>query len=474
MKPKPFLDDDFLLETETARRLYHDYAADMPIFDFHCHLPPAEIAADRRYENLTDVWLRGDHYKWRAMRTNGIPERRITGEAEDRDKFEAFAETMPALIGNPIYHWSHMELKTPLGIDDVVLSPNTAESVWQRANEALARSEMTARGIMEQMKVRVVCTTDDPADDLRHHERIAADPSAKVVVRPAFRPDKAFHAEDPKAYNAYLEKLGDAAGVSIDTYEDLLAALRARIDYFESHGCRISDHALEAAVLADNAEARAPEVFSRIRAGQAVPPGDLEAFMTGVLLFLGREYAARGWVLQLHLGALRNNNSRFFERLGPDSGFDSMADEPMAHALSRFLDALDVSDELPKTILYIVNPRDNAMIASMIGNFQDGSVPGKIQFGSAWWFNDNKDGMERHLTDVANMSLLRRFVGMLTDSRSFLSFPRHEYFRRILCNLIGGWVERGEAPADMELLGRMVQDISWNNARDYFGIEAKQ
>jgi glucuronate isomerase len=469
-----FLTDDFILQTETARRLYHDYAAKMPIYDFHCHLPPDQIAEDRRYENLTDIWLRGDHYKWRAMRTNGIPERRITGEADDRDKFQAFAETVPHTIGNPIYHWTHMELRKPLGIDDVVLGPDTAETVWRRSGELLARPEYSARGIMNQMNVKVVCTTDDPADDLRHHRKIAADPDATAVVRPAFRPDKAFHAEDPVRYNAYLDTLEQAAGTSIRGYEDLLAALRSRIDYFHEHGGRLADHALETAVFDPQAETKAPAVFSRLRAGERVTEEELDAFMTAVLLFLGREYARRGWVMQLHIGALRNNNTRFFEMLGPDTGFDSMADEPMAKPLARLLNALDVTDELPKTILYILNPRDNAMIASMIGNFQDGSVPGKVQFGSAWWFNDQKEGMEEHLTAVANMSLLRRFVGMLTDSRSFLSFPRHEYFRRILCNLVGGWVESGQAPADMDLLGGMVQDISWNNARDYFDIEVTE
>ncbi|MGM0674790.1 MAG: glucuronate isomerase [Spirochaetota bacterium] len=468
---KGFLTDDFILETDTARRLYHDYAASMPIFDFHCHLPPQSIAEDRRYENLTDIWLRGDHYKWRAMRTNGVPERRITGAAEDYDKFLAFAETVPHTIGNPIYHWTHMELKRPFGIDELVLGPDTADSVWQQTKEMLGKPGFSTRGILDQMNVKVICTTDDPIDDLRYHEHIASDPTASVVVRPAFRPDKAFHAEDPVRYNEYLDKLEQASGTSIKGYEDLLAALRTRIDFFHQHGCRVSDHALQTAVFDENAEAVAPEVFSKLRAGRAVSTQELNAFMTGVILFLGREYAKRGWVLQLHLGALRNNNTRLFEKLGPDTGFDSMADEPMAAPLSRLLNALDVTEELPKTVLYILNPRDNEMIASMIGNFQDGSVPGKIQFGSAWWFNDQKDGMERHLTAVANMSLLRRFVGMLTDSRSFLSFPRHEYFRRILCNLIGGWAERGEAPRDMDLLGNMVQDISWNNARNFFALE---
>ncbi|MFP4068211.1 MAG: glucuronate isomerase, partial [Spirochaetaceae bacterium] len=465
---KQFLTNDFILETETARRLYHDHAARMPIFDFHCHLSPEQIAEDKQFENLTDIWLRGDHYKWRAMRTNGIEERRITGDADDREKFQAFAETVPATIGNPIYHWTHMELRRPFGIDDLLLGPDTAEEVWRSAGDMLGKPEFTARGIMKQMNVKVVCTTDDPVDDLAHHERIAADPTAEVTVRPAFRPDKAFHAESPSVYNEYLDRLEQAAGVSIRSLDDLKSALRGRLDYFEERGCRLSDHALEAGVFHPQAEAEAPAVFKRLRAGEAVSGDELDAFVTAVLLFLGREYARRGWVLQLHIGAQRNNNTRFFERLGPDTGFDSMADAPYAKPLARFLDALDVTDELPKTIIYILNPRDNDMIASLIGCYQDGSVPGKVQFGSAWWFNDQKDGMERHLTAVANMSLLRQFVGMLTDSRSFLSFPRHEYFRRILCNLVGGWVERGEAPADMDLLGGMVEDIAWNNAREFF------
>lgn len=484
-----FLTDDFLLHSDVARELYHETAAKMPIFDFHCHLPPREIAEDRQFANLTDIWLRGDHYKWRAMRTNGIDEERITGSADDREKFQAWAETLPRSLGNPLYHWSHLELARYFGIDDRVLGPDTAEEIWRHSEELLAQPAFSARGMLQQMDVRVVFTTDDPADSLEHHQALAeeaADPGRPAaserpaafsdrrrapLVRPTFRPDKALAVDSPEAFRSYLGRLGEAADLEITSYTELQEALRRRMDHFASLGCRVSDHALVAAVGAPDAESRAPKVFDTVRAGEEVSPGQIEAFRTALLLFLGREYARRGWVMQLHIGALRDTNSRMFYRLGPDAGFDSMADEPVARRLTRFLNMLDRDEALPKTILYNLNPRDNELMASTMGDFQDGTVPGKMQLGPAWWFNDWKEGMEGHMRSLAAMGLLSRFVGMTTDSRSFLSYTRHEYFRRLLCNLLGSWVARGEAPRDMRLLGGMVEDISWSNARSYFEME---
>jgi glucuronate isomerase len=468
---KPFLNDDFLLETETARELYHDHAADLPIFDYHCHLPPADIAKDRQFENITQIWLYGDHYKWRAMRTNGVPEKKVTGSADDRTKFQAFAETVPYTIGNPLYHWSHMELKRPFGISELLLSGDTAEEVWNTTSELLSKPEYSVRGIIDQMKVRVICTTDDPIDSLEHHKKIAKDETAAVKVFPAFRPDKAFSIGRPQPWNAYVDRLSAASDTSIAGLEDFKEALLHRIDYFHEHGARISDHALTAAVYAEHTEKEASEIFTAARQGTVPTRQETNKFISWFFGFVGREYAKRGWTMQLHIGALRSNNTRMYEALGPDTGFDSMADQTMAAPLAALLDSLDRTNELPRTILYNLNPRDNEMFATMIGNFQDGSVPGKIQHGSGWWFNDQKVGMEWQMTTLANMGLLSRFVGMLTDSRSFLSFPRHEYFRRVLCNIFGNWVERGEAPKDMKLLGQMVRDISYNNAVSYFGIE---
>lgn len=473
---KPFMDEDFLLSTETARELYHDYARDMPIFDYHCHLSPREIADDRRFENITRIWLAGDHYKWRAMRTNGVDERYITGEADDREKFRKWAETVPATIGNPLYHWTHMELKRPFGIEGVLLSGGTAQEIWDRTGERLREADFSTRGILEKMNVRYVGTTDDPADNLQAHDTLAADTTFPIVVKPSFRPDKAYDLDDPTAHTAYLDRLAAVAGAAapangrIETFEELRRVLAARMNYFEERGCRVADHALVLPVCVDYTEGLLNGVLASSRRGLPPEPGDREAFQTAVLDFLGREYARRGWVMQLHIGALRNNNSRMFAAVGPDAGFDSMADGTMAAPLAAFLDRLDRTGELPKTILYALNPRDNDLIATMIGNFQDGSVPGKIQFGSGWWFNDQKDGMIRQMTSLANMSLLSRFVGMLTDSRSFLSYPRHDYFRRILCELIGGWVEGGEAPNDVPLLGTIIRDISYRNAVRYFDI----
>ncbi|WP_106475689.1 glucuronate isomerase [Phytohalomonas tamaricis] len=465
-----FLTEDFMLGNDFARRLFHDYAADQPIIDYHCHLPPAEIARDYRFKNLTEIWLKGDHYKWRAMRWNGVDERFCTGDAPDRDKFQVWAETVPKTVGNPLYHWTHLELRRPFGITDVTLNGATAEQVWTRCNEMLAMPEFSARGILKQMKVRMVGTTDDPIDDLSHHHAIADDASFDIQILPSFRPDKAFKIEDP-GFTAYMEKLGAAADVAITRFGDLCTALDKRLDHFADHGCRISDHALDVVLYGEADEVTLDRLLARRMNGETLNQDEVAQFRTAVLIYLARQYQARGWVQQYHIGALRNNNTRLFERLGPDTGFDSINDQPIAMALSRLLDAMDRSDDLPKTILYNLNPADYEVVATMAGNFQDGSVPGKIQFGSGWWFNDQKDGMTRQIMQLSQLGLLSRFVGMLTDSRSFLSYTRHEYFRRLLCQMIGGWVEAGEAPDDIELLGGMVEDICFNNARDYFGFE---
>ena len=468
---KKFMDEDFLLGNEPARRLFHDYAKKMPIFDYHCHLQPQQIADDVRFENMTRIWLGGDHYKWRLMRTNGVHERFITGDAPDREKFTKWAETVPHTIGNPLYHWTHMELKNPFGFTDLVFGPDTAEDVWVKCNDLLAKPGFSARGLMERFNVKVVCTTDDPADDLSYHKKIREDGSFRIRVLPTFRPDKAHAVEEPAVFISYLEKLGQAAGIEIDSYRTLIEALEKRVEYFHDAGCRLSDHALLTSVCQDASESELEASFKKLSSGKLLNPTETAAFHTAVLLELGRMYAARGWAMQLHIAALRNNNFRMMQKLGPDTGFDSIADYPIAYHLSRFLDRLDETGELPKTILYSLNPNDNAALATMIGNFQDGSVPGKMQHGSAWWFNDHRDGMEDQMRQLANVGLLSRFIGMLTDSRSFLSYPRHEYFRRVLCNLVGSWVENGKAPADYALLGSMIENICFNNAKNYFGIE---
>lgn len=466
---KQFLSEDFMLESDTARTLYFDYAKEMPIYDYHCHLPPDQIARDHRFGNITEIWLAGDHYKWRAMRTNGVGERLITGDATSREKFQAWAETVPHTIGNPLYHWTHMELERPFGIGEL-LSPNTAESIWNRTAELLASDGFTTRGIIEQFNVQLICTTDDPIDNLEYHEAIAADDSFDVKVLPAFRPDKAMNADDPATYNAYVDALAQSADVDISSYATLLEALERRLDYFHDRGARISDHAL----LYPVAEFASPEevsrIFAAVRSGKPVSRAEADVLRTDVLLHLGRLYARRGWVMQFHIGALRNNSSRMYAELGPDTGFDSIADYPVAMPLSRFFDALDSTGELPKTIVYNLDGTKNDVVTTMVGNFQDGSVPGKMQIGSGWWFMDQKYGMLDQMTSLATKGLLSRFVGMLTDSRSFLSYPRHDYFRRILCSLIGGWVESGEAPSDLGVLGPMVRNISYTNAVEYFGI----
>jgi glucuronate isomerase len=466
------MDDNFLLHTRTAERLYHEHAAKMPIFDYHCHLSPKMIAEDHRFSDIAEAWLAGDHYKWRAMRTNGVEEAYVTGDAPGREKFQKWAETVPYTIGNPLYHWTHLELKKPFGIDGVLLNGESAEEIWERTNALLAKPEFSCRGLLKQSNVRYVGTTDDPADDLAHHKAIAEDPSFDVTVLPSFRPDKCYAVDKPAEYPLYLEHLAAASGrEGIGSFEELVAVLMERIDYFAGHGCKVSDHALTLPVYRETGKEELERIFRDAAAGREVSGDDHAAFATALLKELGREYARRGWVFQLHIGALRNNNTRMYKALGPDTGFDSMADGVMAAPLAKLLDSMDQTGELPRTIIYVLNPRDNELMATMIGNFQDGSVPGKMQFGSGWWFNDQKEGMEWQMSALANMGLLRRFVGMLTDSRSFLSFPRHEYFRRTLCNLLGSWVEQGEAPNDLPLLGSMVEEICWRNAVDYFRID---
>lgn len=468
----PFLSEDFLLQTAAARRLYHDYAEAMPIFDYHCHLPVEEIAADRIFPNLTQIWLYGDHYKWRAMRANGVPERLITGDADDWEKFAAWAATVPKTLRNPLYHWTHLELKRYFGVTDRLLDRETARDIYDRAGALLPTPEYSTRAILVRMNVKVVCTTDDPVDSLEHHRTLQADPAFTVKVLPAFRPDRATAVENPETYNAYLERLAAVSGVTISDYDSLLAALKARHDFFHQAGCRLSDHGLERPYAADFTSDEIPRIFAKVRCNDMLTPLEAEQFKTALLLELARMDADRNWTQQFHFGALRNTNSRAFRELGPDTGYDSIGDWPLAARLARFLDRLASEDRLARTILYVLNPSDNDVMATMIGNFQDGTVPGKIQFGSGWWFNDQKDGMQRQINALSNMGLLSRFVGMLTDSRSFLSYPRHEYFRRVLCNLLGTDMEQGELPHDFDLVGGMVQDISYQNAVDYFDLDA--
>lgn len=465
-----FMTEDFLLDTEFARRLYHDYAKDQPIFDYHCHLPPQQIAENYRFANLYDIWLKGDHYKWRAMRANGVPEAFCTGDASDREKFDAWARTVPHTIGNPLYHWTHLELRRPFGITDTLLSEKTADAIWDRCNALLAQDDFTARGIMQQMNVKMVGTTDDPLDDLQHHRTLAQDSSFGVKVLPSWRPDKAFNIE-ADGFLGWIEKLESLTDISVRRFDDLRSALSKRLDYFAEHGCKVSDHALDVVLYAEADDATLDAILAGRRAGKAPDAQAISQFKTAVLVWLGGEYARRGWVQQYHIGALRNTNRRQFERLGPDVGFDSINDRPLAEPLAKLLGAQNLHNALPKTILYCLNPRDNEVLATMAGNFQGEGEAGKMQFGSAWWFNDQLDGMQRQMTQLAQIGLLSRFVGMLTDSRSFLSYTRHEYFRRLLCQMIGRWVENGEAPGDEALLGQMVQNICFNNARDYFGIE---
>jgi glucuronate isomerase len=464
---KKFLDENFLLQTETAQKLYHEYAKQMPIIDYHCHLPPDQIAADLKFENLTQVWLYGDHYKWRAMRSNGVNEDFITGKnTTDYQKFEKWAETVPYTMRNPLYHWTHLELQRYFDID-TILSGKNAREVYDACTAKLQTEGYTTRGLMRKMNVKVVCTTDDPIDSLEYHQQIKAS-GFEVQVRPTFRPDKAMASDDVPSLKAYIAKVGEAADVSISNFNDYLAALKKRHEFFAELGCGLSDHGLEQIYAEDYTDTEIEAIFLKILAGQDISYTDNLKFKSAMLYHFAIWDHAAGWVQQFHLGALRNNNARRLRELGPDTGWDSIGDFSQARAISKFLNRLDGTNQLAKTILYNLNPADNELMATMIGNFNDGSVAGKVQFGSAWWFLDQKDGMIKQMNALSNMGLLSRLVGMLTDSRSFLSYPRHEYFRRLLCNLFGDDVENGELPNDVEWLGKIVQDICYYNAKNYF------
>ena len=465
-----FITEDFLLQTKIARTLYYEHAKKMPIYDYHCHLPADKIAADHRFDNLTQAWLAGDHYKWRAMRTNGVAEKYITGNATDYEKFQKWSETVPDCLGNPLYHWTHLELKNPFGIKDKLLGPDTAKKIYQTVSEMLRSPEFSVRNIMRKMNVKLVCTTEDPLDSLEHHKRIRED-GFEIKVHTTFRPDRAMAVEDIAALNAWIDKLEEAAGMQIANFDSYIEALRKRHNYFHQNGCRLSDHGLETAYAEDYSQSEIKKIFDIIRSGKDLDLSQQLKFKSAMMLEFAVMDAEAGWVQQLHLGALRNNCTRLFKTLGPDVGCDSIADFEVAKPLSKFLDRLDTNGKLPKTILYNLNPRDNALFATMAGNFQDGSAPGKMQYGAAWWFLDQQSGMEEHIRTLSNMGLLARFVGMLTDSRSFLSYPRHEYFRRILCNILGNDIETGLLPADTALLGKMVEDICFNNAKNYFPME---
>jgi len=463
---KPFMDDDFLLQTETAKRLYHEHASKMPIFDYHCHISPQEIAEDRRFNNLAEIWLHGDHYKWRAMRTNGVDEKYCTGNASDWEKFQKWAETAPYAMRNPLYHWTHLELRNPFGIT-TQLNPASAREIWDTCNSSLNTKEFSCRGIIRKANVKVICTTDDPVDSLEYHRSIK-ESGFEVKVIPAWRPDKAMAIEDPKVFNAYVSLLEAASGISIGSFDQFMEAIEKRHHFFHENGCRLSDHGLETIYAEDYTVAEIKVIFDHVRSGKTPSPAELLKFKSAMLYEFAVMDHKRNWTQQYHLGAMRNNNTRMFEIVGADKGFDSIGDYPAATALSKFMNRLDYNHKLTRTILYNLNPGDNAMMATMIGNFQDGTEAGKIQWGSGWWFLDQKDGMINQINALSNLGLLSRFIGMLTDSRSFLSYSRHEYFRRILCNLIGNDVENGEIPADMEFLGQMIENISYNNAEKYF------
>lgn len=465
----PYLDENFLLHSPTARRLFHEVAAEQPIIDYHCHLSPGEIARDQRWENLAAIWLAGDHYKWRLLRANGIDEDLITGDGSPREKFQAWAETVPFTLRNPIHHWTHLELRRYFGID-LLLGPDTADEIWERANETLAAPDFSARGLLKKFDVRVVGTTDDPADPLDDHLAIAEAGIGTLVV-PTFRPDKALQVDRPDLLDGWLEKLEEVSNISIHHLSDLLAALQSRHDAFHAAGGRLSDHGLDRCPALPCSDGEASMIFDKARSGKAATPEEKERFTFYLMVFFGQLDAARGWTKQLHLGPFRNTNSRMARKLGPDAGFDTIGDTPQGAALVAYLDALASQESLPKIVLYNINPSDNYLLAAMAGAFQDGTVPGKIQFGSGWWFADQKNGMELQLDALSSTGLLSRFVGMLTDSRSFLSFPRHEYFRRILCNLIGGEADRGELPDDFDALAGLVRGVCFENARSHFGFD---
>lgn len=469
---KQFLDKDFLLSTETAKTLYHEYAAKMPIIDYHCHVSPKEIFEDKHFENISQVWLSGDHYKWRIMRSNGVDEYYITGGASDREKFQKFAEALPKTIGNPMYHWCHLELKNYFGYEGI-LNGETAEEVWNLCSEKLKSSDMGVRGLIEKSGVAFIGTTDDPIDSLEWHEKIAADGSFKTTVAPSFRPDKALNI-DKAGWCEYIEKLSEVSEVEISDFASLKKSLGKRIEYFNEHGCKASDHGLDHMVYETSTETELDEIIKKGLEHEEVSEKEAAMLKTALLVFCAEEYVRLGWVMQIHYNCLRNPNSRMFRKIGPDTGFDCIGPKNGSEALAKLLDRLDSENSLPRTILYSLDAGDNAFLDTLIGSFQGTEVPGKLQHGSAWWFNDNKQGMRDQLISLANLSMLGNFIGMLTDSRSFLSYARHEYFRRILCGLIGEWVENGEYPDDLSTLGKIAEDISYNNAKRYFRLEDKQ
>jgi glucuronate isomerase len=466
---KKFLDENFLLGSEAAQRLYHEYAKEMPVIDYHCHLSPREIAADHRFANLTQAWLSGDHYKWRAMRSNGVEEGYCTGEKPDWEKFQKWSETVPYTLRNPLYHWTHLELQRYFGIDEI-LNGRTARKIYDDCTEKLQTKEYSVRNLLRKMNVQAICTTDDPVDTLEYHRQLRQD-GFEIPILPAFRPDNAMNVDHPERFNHYIKKLEAATNVAISSFNDYLFALQNRHDFFSSMGCTVSDHGLEEMYAEEFTGWEVETIFNKVRGGKELNDTERRKFRSAMLVHFAEWDWEKGWVQQFHLGALRSNNSRMTQRLGPDTGWDSIGDFSQGRALGRFLDRLDKEDKLAKTILYNLNPADNELIATMIGNFNDGSVAGKVQFGSAWWFLDQKEGMTRQVNTLSNMGLLSRFVGMLTDSRSFLSFPRHEYFRRILCNLFGEEMTNGELPNDMEWIGKVVRDICYYNARQYFNFQ---
>lgn len=468
---KTFINDHFLLQSDFAKTLYHDYAKPLPIIDYHNHLSPLQIDKNTSFDNITQVWLYGDHYKWRAMRAYGIDEKYITGNASDKEKFLKWAEVVPYTLRNPLYHWTHLELQRYFGINEL-LTPNNAEKIYDQCSELLANKSHTTCGLLKQQNVESLCTTDDPIDDLKHHKNIA-ESDKQVQVFPTFRPDKAYAVEDSKAYNSYVKSLEKSVGFAINNYDDLLLALENRINYFDSHGCKLSDHGLEQLSFFPQKKYDLTKLFETVKSGKSLSKEEVQFFKAETLLALGKFYHKKGWTQQLHLGPIRDNNKRLLQQLGPDTGFDSIGDFSQAIGLSGFLNALDSTNQLTKTIVYNLNPADNEVIATMVGNFNDGKIKGKVQFGAAWWFLDQKDGMEKQLNTLSSLGLLSCFVGMLTDSRSFLSFPRHEYFRRILCNLIANDVVHGELPNDEKWLGKIVSDICYHNAKNYFQFKSK-
>ena len=464
---KPFIHPDFLLHSETGKRLYHEFASKLPIIDYHCHLSPEMIASDRQFDNLGQIWLEGDHYKWRGMRSNGIDEKFCTGDASDYKKFEKWAETVPYTIGNPLYHWTHLELVRYFNINEQ-LSPKTVKSIYDQASALLRTPAYSVRGLMQKMNVEAVCTTDDPIDTLEYHLKLKKEFDVKVL--PTFRPDRVLKADDPAVLNAYLKQLGQMADVEINNFENLILALDKRHAFFHESGCKLSDHGLDRFFYASFMQLEIDAIFAKLLAGKNVSDDDIEKYRTAVLLELTRMNHKRQWTQQLHVGALRNNNTRKFNQLGADTGWDSIGNAQDSAKISHFLDALDTTDQLAKTILYNLNPADNAMMATMIGNFNDGSAPGKIQYGAAWWFLDQKSGMEDHLKTLSALGLTTRFVGMVTDSRSFMSYPRHEYFRRIVCEYFGSEVDKGHIPNDDSLLKPAIEGISYYNAKKYFNF----